>query len=72
MQYIPDIFSDPCLDTLLLVEDESLVSCGSYRAKTLSSQGRSLAEVILLLGKKIEPGDLWRIWLTLFENLSAS
>lgn len=39
IQYIPDIFSDPCLETLLLVEDESLGSCGSFRVKTLSSWG---------------------------------
>lgn len=46
VQYIPDVFSDPCLETWLLVEDESLDSCGSYRVKPLSSQGRSFAEVI--------------------------
>lgn len=37
VQYIPDIFSDPRLETLLLVEDESLGGCGSFRVKILSS-----------------------------------
>lgn len=46
MQYIPDVFSDACLETWLLVEDESLVSYGSCRVKLFSSQGRSFAEVI--------------------------
>lgn len=60
MQYIPDVFSDACLETWLLVEDESLVSYGSYRVKLFSSQGRSFAEVISYYQgkKKIEPGDL--------------
>lgn len=69
---VPDIFSDPCLKTLLLGEDESLFSSGSYGVKTLSSWGIWFYRIYFLLpeGKKnrsCKPVED----LAAFENLLA-
>ena len=70
MQYIADI----CIETLLLVQ-ESLVSCGNYRVKTLSSWGRSFVEVVSYChGKKqsleTHQGFDW-LYLKIFQHHSV-
>lgn len=69
---VPDIFSDPCLKTLLLGEDESLFSSGSYGVKTLSSWGIWFYRIYFLLpeGKKNRSCKLVED-LAAFENLLA-